>query len=254
MRIFLPLLAALMCLPVAVPPLARAAVSDNIVTPATLMTVKADDGVIVHGAFYQSPNPKALILLFHQAGSSKDEYASIAPRLVAAGYSALAIDQRSGGTLFGTNETAAALGHPADYLEARRDLEAALSWGERQKLPVILWGSSYSASLVFLVAAEHPNSARAVLAFSPGEYFDGPTTVRDRAAHVSAPIYLTSASDRGEIEAARIILAASPAKQKDQYVPRSGGVHGSSTLITDRNPSGAADNWRAVLAFLAQVS
>jgi pimeloyl-ACP methyl ester carboxylesterase len=72
---------------------------------------------------------------------------------------------------------------------------------------VILWGSSYSASLVFLVAAEHPNSVRAVLAFSPGEYFDGPTTVRDRAAHVSAPIYVTSASDRGEIEAARIILA-----------------------------------------------
>lgn len=53
-----------------------------------------------------------MILLFHQAGSSKAEYATISPRLVAAGYSALAIDQRSGGELFGSNETAAALAAP----------------------------------------------------------------------------------------------------------------------------------------------
>jgi dienelactone hydrolase len=218
------------------------------------MILKADDGVIVHGAFYRSPNPKALILLFHQADSNKDEYSSIAPRLVAAGYSALAIDQRSGGRMFGINETAAALGHTADYLEAKRDLQAALSWGEQQKLPVILWGSSYSASLVFLVAAEHPESVRAVLAFSPGEYFSSPTAVRNAAALVNAPIYATSADDRDEIEAARTILAVSPAKLKHQYVPRSGGVHGSSTLIAARDPDGATDNWHAVLAFLAQVN
>jgi len=252
MRIFLPLLAVLSCLSVATPP-ARAG-SAGIEAAAAPMTLTADDGVVVYGVFYRSPNPKAIILLFHQAGSSKDEYASIAPRLVAAGYSALAIDQRSGGNLFGRNETAAALRHSADYVDAKRDLEAALSWGRQQNLPLVLWGSSYSAALVFLVAAAHPDSVRAVVAFSPGEYFDQPTMVREGAARVSAPIYVTSANDRSEIEAARIILAASPAKLKDQYVPRSGGVHGSSTLIADRNPNGADDNWRAVLAFLAQAN
>ncbi|MBX9795833.1 MAG: alpha/beta hydrolase, partial [Sphingomonas sp.] len=56
-----------------------------------------------------------MLLLFHQAGSSKDEYAAIAPQLAADGYSALAIDARAGGDLFGPNQTVAALGGSADY-------------------------------------------------------------------------------------------------------------------------------------------
>ena len=96
MRTFL-LLAAVCCFPAAALAPSLATASEQSAPAATPMTVKADDGVIVYGAFYRSPNPKALILLFHQADSSKDEYSSIAPRLVAAGYSALAIDQRSGG-------------------------------------------------------------------------------------------------------------------------------------------------------------
>lgn len=219
----------------------------------TSINLKASDGVIVHGNYYRATHPKGLILLFHQAGSSKDEYAAIAPRLVEAGYSALAIDQRSGGDLFGPNETAAGLGRKADYLEAKQDLEAALAWGQQQKLPVLIWGSSYSSSLVFLVAAEH-SDVKAVLAFSPGEYFDNKSLVRDAASHVTAPIYVTSADTDEEIEAARSILAASPSSLKLQYVPRTGGVHGSSTLIEARDPKGAGDNWKALLAFLKRVS
>jgi dienelactone hydrolase len=221
-------------------------------TNATSISFKAKDGVVVHGSYYRATHPRALILLFHQAGSSKDEYATIAPRLVDAGYSALAIDQRSGGDLFGPNETAAGLGRKADYLEAKQDLEAALAWGQAQKLPVMLWGSSYSSSLIFLVAAAHPD-VKAVLAFSPGEYFDNKSMVRDAASHVTAAIYVTSASTDEEIESARGILAASPSSLKQQYIPRTGGVHGSSTLIEARNPKGAGDNWKAVLAFLGHV-
>jgi dienelactone hydrolase len=222
-------------------------------TNMTPISLKAKDGVVVHGNYYRAAHPKALILLFHQAGSSKDEYATIAPRLVEAGYSALAIDQRSGGDLFGPNETAVGLGRKADYLEAKQDLETALVWGQRQKLPILIWGSSYSSSLVFLVAAEHPD-VKAVLAFSPGEYFDNKSLVRDAASHVTAPIYVTSADTDEEIEAARGILAASPSSLKQQYIPRTGGVHGSSTLIEARDPKGASDNWKALLAFLARTS
>jgi dienelactone hydrolase len=219
----------------------------------TPVTLKADDGIVVHGLYYPSPRPRALILLFHQAGSSKAEYASIAPRLVEAGYSALAIDQRSGGGLFGTNETAKGLDYKATYLEAKKDLEAALAWAGQQKLPVAIWGSSYSSSLVFLVAAEHPDTVKAVLAFSPGEYFDQPSLVRDAAAKIKVPIYVTSAHTSEEIDAARSILAASPAAIKVQYVPTTGGVHGSSTLIPAKNKSGAGANWDAVLAFLTKA-
>jgi dienelactone hydrolase len=220
---------------------------------ATPITLTAQDGVMVFGSYYKANHPKALILLFHQAGSSKGEYASIAPRLVAAGYSALAIDQRSGGTLFSPNETVLKLGHSAPYLDAQRDLDAALAWGTQTKLPVILWGSSYSAALVFVVAARHPGAVAAVMAFSPGEYFDHATMIRTAAARITAPIYVTSANDAGEIAAALSILAASPAQRKVQYVPLQGGVHGSSTLIAGRNRSGADANWDAVLAFLSQI-
>ena len=222
-----------------------------VAAPAPVL-LKAADGVAVHGAYYRAEQPKALILLFHQAGSSKDEYASIAPHLVEAGYSAMAIDQRSGGSMFGPNQTAAGLSRRADYLEARQDLEAAVHWGEAQKLPVILWGSSYSAALVFLVAADHPE-LKAVLAFSPGEYLDHKDMVKQAAAKVRMPVYVTSASDPEEIAPAKAILAASPAAVKVQVVPRV-GVHASSTLIPVRNPKGAAANWPPVLAFLRRVA
>jgi alpha-beta hydrolase superfamily lysophospholipase len=136
--------------------------------PGEVVTLKAADGVTVYGRLYKAEKPKALILLFHQAGSSKDEYATIAPRLVAAGHSALAIDQRAGGGLYGTNETAKTFGREVPFREAMPDLQAALDWGRRQKLPIILWGSSYSAALVFPLAAEHPDGIVAVLSFSPG--------------------------------------------------------------------------------------
>lgn len=113
------------------------------------MTLTAADGKTVFGRLYRAEHPKATILLFHQAGSGKDEYRTIAPRLVAAGYSALAIDQRAGGALFGPNETSAQYPRPAGYLEAVPDLQAAIDWATQQHVPVILWGSSYSAALVF---------------------------------------------------------------------------------------------------------
>jgi dienelactone hydrolase len=237
-------LAAVMAMPVAVMAAPEA---------ATPMTLKAADGVVVHGLYYRAPKPKALILLFHQAGSGKGEYATIAPRLVVAGYSALAIDQRSGGGLYGPNETAAGLGHKADYLDAKPDMEAALAWAGEQHLPVAIWGSSYSSSLVFVLAAAHPDSVKAVLAFSPGEYFDDTSLIRKAAARVKVPVYVTSANTDEEIDATRKILAASPAALKVQYVPKSGGVHGSSTLIEAKNKAGAQANWDAVLAFLARA-
>lgn len=219
---------------------------------ASPVALTVPDGVLIDGDYRRAASPRALILLFHQAGSGKGEYATIAPRLAAAGYSSLAIDQRAGGSLFGVNATAARLGRPAGYLDAQRDLEAALAWGREQGLPIILWGSSYSAALVFRVAAAHPQGVKAVLAFSPGEYLDDKRAVAQAAAAVRVPVFVTSANDAGEVAAARAILAASPAALKRQYVPRA-GIHGSSTLIPARNPAGAAANWAAVLDFLRRI-
>ena len=215
----------------------------------------AADGVVVHANHYPAARPKALILLFHQAGSNRHEYATIAPRLAAAGYGALAIDQRSGGPMFGaTNETAAALDRDPGYADAIKDLRAALGWAADKKLPVILWGSSYSSSLVLQLASEEPGKIAAVLAFSPGEYFGGGDPVRRWASGVTAPLFVTSAKNGEEIAAAKALVAASPSANKRQFVPDSGGVHGSSTLIAARNTKGAEEVWRAVMTFLAAVA
>jgi alpha-beta hydrolase superfamily lysophospholipase len=216
------------------------------------MTLHSHDGVSISALVYEAAQAKAIILLFHQAGSSKAEYATIAPRLAAAGYTALAIDQRSGGSLYGPNETVSRLGRSATYEETKPDLVAALGWAAPQHLPVVLWGSSYSAALVFEVAAEHADQVSAVMAFSPGEYLGKSGAVAGASAQVHVPVYVTSSPDAHEVNAARRILSASSAAAKTQFVPKF-GVHGSSTLIEARNPKGAAENWDHVLAFLTAL-
>jgi dienelactone hydrolase len=227
-------------------------VTADTIAPKTV-TLRAGDGLTVYARRYDAKKPKALILLFHQAGSSKDEYATIAPRLAKAGYSSLAVDARVGGTLFGVNETSVALTTKVDYVEAQKDMQAALIWAEPQNLPIILWGSSYSASLVFPLAEVNAGKVNAILAFSPGEYFDDKMLIQQAAAEATMPVFITSASTPDEIAAAGKIAAAVPGGHAHQYVPNV-GIHGSSTLIATKDPKGAEDNWRAVMAFLKKVA
>ena len=219
----------------------------------TPVTFKADDDLTVFGRRYDAAKPKAVILLFHQAESSKGEYTEIAPRLRDAGYTAIAIDQRSGGKLYGDNETVALLGKSTGYLDAKPDLQAALAFAGALKLPVILWGSSYSSSLVFPLAAENPGTVKAILAFSPGEYFPDKALVKTAAAKVQVPVFVTSASDPEEVAEAKAIVAAVPGGKAEQYVPAA-AVHGSSMLIAGKEPKGADANWAAVMAFLKKVA
>lgn len=225
---------------------------------AAPVTLTAADGVKVFGDYQAAAGaaPNApLILAFHQAGSSRAEYAPLVPRLNQAGFHVLTIDQRSGGSEFGgRNQTVAALGRSAAYDAALPDLEAALAWAKAKTgaaggAPVLVWGSSYSAALVFVLAARHPADVSGLLAFSPGEYLGKPTAVATAARRVQIPVFIDQADDAGEVEEAREILAALPGKTNTQFKPQH-GVHGSATLRKDRNPAGAEENWKAVLAFL----
>ncbi|MES2097912.1 MAG: alpha/beta fold hydrolase [Pseudomonadota bacterium] len=223
----------------------------------TALQFKAADGVTVFAKLYAAEQPKALILLFHQAESSKDEYAAIAPRLQTAGYSALAIDQRVGGKLFGPNQTMAGFTGKTDFLGTLPDLEGALAWAKANAggKPIILWGSSYSASLVFLIAASPmaKDSVKGVVAFSPGEYFSDKKMIENAAAKITVPVFVDSASDMVEIAEAKAIVSATKSTDRQQYVPAT-GIHGSSTLNSGKNPGGAEENWNAVMAFLKRVA
>ena len=227
--------------------------------PATAqqtVNLMAADGVRVHAQHWPAAGAKApLILAFHQAGSSSAEYAPLAPRLVRAGFSVLAIDQRSGGGEFGgKNTTVAALGRSTTYDAALPDLEAALAWGRAHAhgAPLLVWGSSYSAALVFVLASKHPADVQGLLAFSPGEYLGRPNAVSQAARSLTLPIFITQASSEDEIEQSRSVFQAVPSRDKTLFEPKGRGVHGSATLRADRNAKGAEENWAAVLGFLGQ--
>jgi dienelactone hydrolase len=213
----------------------------------------AADGVKVFGDFNSAKgHSRGTIVLFHMAGSNRGEYASIAPILNEDGFATLAIDQRAGGSLWGeTNQTADKAKRSFDFAEAIPDLEAAITYaGKQTSGPVAIWGSSYSAALVFIVAARDPE-VKALLAFSPGEYIEG-YSIESEAHKLSIPVFVTSASDHSEIASAKALADAVPGHRATQYVPDH-GVHGSSTLRKDQNPAGSNENWKHVQGFLDQT-
>lgn len=220
------------------------------------VALTAADKVKVFATYYGAGDKtKPIVLLFHQAGANSAEYASIAPRLNRLGFNALAVDQRSGGSAFGhANKTVKVLGHSKGYRAALPDFQAALDWARAHRAArIIVCGSSYSASLVFLLATDNPGKIAALMAFSPGEYLGGSHVVRDAAAKLkNVAVFVSSASDSGEIAAARAIVDAVPGKTKTQFVPKH-APHGASALRADANSAGYKEVWAAVERFLAPL-
>jgi len=220
------------------------------------VTFPAADGLAVTADLYLAHDRGApFIILFHQAGNSRGEYLDIAPRLNALGFNALAVDQRSGGAAKGVrNETAALArtqGKRGGYLDALPDMEAAIAWARssgRAAGKLIIWGSSYSASLVLKLAGERPGACDAVLAFSPGEYFSGSDFIAKSARGIVVPAFITSAP--GEHGDWAGIFEAIPSAAKRSFLPER-GVHGSSALWS--STTGNQAYWKAVEAFLAEV-
>lgn len=213
------------------------------------VSYKASDGITVYADHTSLAKSKGLIVLFHQANGSRLEYTKIAPRLNALGFATLAVDQRSGGSEFGgTNKTAAQVSS-AGFLEALPDLEASLQYAKKtlKAKKIIVWGSSYSSALVFLLAAKNPKDVAGLLAFSPDEYLGQPKLVQNAAQKVSAPVFITSAAS--EVSAAKSIFKATSSQTKTQFIPKGVGLHGSSVLA---NPLTGTEYWVAVEKFLSQ--
>ena len=217
------------------------------------VTIPASDGLTVTADVYRAHAGKdtTWIVLAHQAGSSRGEYRTIAPRLNTLGFNAIALDQRSGRTFGGVaNQTAALAGRQKKkqtYLAAMPDILAGIAWAREQTTGrVILWGSSYSAAMAVLLAGEQPHLVDGVVSHSPGEYLRG-RSVRKAAAKIAVPVLITSPAN--EKQQWQKIFASIGDKRKTGYAPASGGRHGSSALIPERNRSSQA-YWAVVEKFL----
>lgn len=216
------------------------------------VVLHTSDDVKVFGTFTAArPNNDKVLLLFHQAHANRHEYDPLIPTLTALGYDTLAIDQRSGGRLFGgDNQTVARLGSSADYIDALPDLEAALAWAQgRGYRTIVTVGSSYSASLNIVLAARHPGEITAIASFSPGEYFADKNLIKNAAAKVKIPFYITT--DPAEENNVAAVLSKTHGNDNIAHFQPEHGIHGASTLVESRDPAGYKKNLRHFTAFLS---
>jgi pimeloyl-ACP methyl ester carboxylesterase len=206
-----------------------------------ITTVTADDVTIYGDAWVDELDTAApLVLLFHQAGSNgRGEYSDLAPWLSEAGFRVISWDQRSGGERFGaSNRTVTGLteGTPVSYCDAYPDLQAALDYTMEQGLAdkVIVWGSSYSASLVFRLAAENPDKVSGVVSCSPAA--GGPMVdcrARMWVDDVVAPVLVlrpdSEMTHAPSVEQRDILMDAGV-----RFHVVENGKHGSSMLVDSR--------------------
>lgn len=219
------------------------------------VTFLSVDSLRITADLYLQDEKLPFIILFHQGGSSRGEFNEIATRLLKLGYNCLAVDMREGGKMnFVNNETAVrarsgnyTTGHEA----AVADILAAIEFVRRynNKQPV-LFGSSYSASLCLIVAAQH-TGAKAVIAFSPGEYFRPALIVGDRIGSLSVPVFV--ACTKMETEYVREMISEVSPEFIRYYVPPGdqAGVHGAKALW--KESEGSDQLWLELLMFFRQL-
>ena len=213
------------------------------------------DGLKITADLYEASNSDTFILLFHQAGWSRGEYKETAPKLNSLGYSCLAIDQRSGGKVNDvanqTVQRAKKEGKKTEFLDAFQDIEATVSYVKKTYNPkkIIIWGSSYSSSLVLKYAGDYPDSVDAVLSFSPGEYFGKDSFIKNSASNIKVPTFITSA--QGEKDSWTAIHNAIPTSTKVSYLPKTKGNHGSRALWEKFSDNDGY--WTAVKGFLSTL-
>lgn len=222
---------------------------------AETITLKASDGLEVTADVYEAHARETApwIVLAHQAGASRGEYAEIAPRLNRLGFNAIALDQRSGRAFAGIeNETAkraAKARKGTAYLDAIPDLQAGIAWARsKTRGKVLLAGSSYSAALALVLAGKTPDLLEAVIAFSPGEYLKG-QSVAGPAANIKVPTLIITPP--GEADRIAPLVKAIAPDLVTSFVPKTGGRHGASSLIAARSAN-PEDHWQVVERFLAR--
>jgi len=219
------------------------------------VSFQTSDSITIYGDLHIRDENATTILLLHQGRSNgRGEYGPIIPELIREGYNILAIDQRRGGQLYGQhNRTITSFSlNDFTYCEAIQDLEAAFTllknkgFGEK----VILWGSSYSASLAIQLAHQKPNMIKAVLAFSPAS--GGPMQAcrpDDFFATLQTPLLLLRPPSEMEIPSVNSQMELASAHGHQTYVAKN-GIHGSSMLVRERVKADVKPNWVVVKEFI----
>ncbi len=213
----------------------------------------AEDGLKITADLYEVNAEQPYVLLFHQAGYSRGEYRETTTKITKFGYNCLAVDLRSGGEVnYIQNHTALVAiqqGFSTDYLSSTKDIKAAIKWvKERSNKPVILFGSSFSASLCLMIAKDDED-VKAVVAFSPGEFFTPEISIQSEIKDLEKPVFV--ASSTRENSYINEMLSFVPSINKTIFAPKNGGEHGSKSLWKS-NPNNQ-EYWLALTMFFSKI-
>lgn len=222
----------------------------------TKVEFTAPDGLTISGNLYEIDKNKPIILLMHQAGYNRIEYADIAPKLNELGYNCLAMDLRSGGDFAGkpnnTNTRAIEKGLQPKMIDAQQDVVAAINYlHKKYNQKVIVWGSSFSSSLALLEGHDN-DKVKGIISFSPGDYFgDEATSLNAVFSKITKPYLVTSS--KAEVETLKALISNSnQSEHQQQFIPTSNGFHGSRALWEGQK--GAEEYWTVVKAFLSKIN
>jgi len=218
------------------------------------VSFNSGDGVQVTADKYIINEEFPYILLFHQAGSSRGEFKDIAGRFLKLRYNCLAVDLRSGdNSNYVRNETAQSAREQkasVNYLDALPDINAAVDYAwELNPKELILLGSSYSASLVMLQGLDNQN-VKAVIAFSPGEYFGDELRMEESIDSLDKPLFI-AVTEREE-PYVKQMMSNIPDESYTLFKPEKPGVHGARALWEENDSKD--EYWLALLLFINNLN
>jgi len=228
-------------------------VSVTMTSAQLTVTFPSRDSLPLTADWYPIENDLPVILLCHQNRFSRGEYIETAVKLNKFGFNCLALDQRVGDEVNGIRNESAERAHKKgltpSYADAEQDILAAIDflYGKYNR-KVILMGSSYSASLVLKIAVSNPK-VLAVIAFSPGEYFEDKHFVSKSIAGLAKPVFVTST--REEAPGVTQLMRDVNARLQVQFIPKSKGVHGTRVLWNE-NPD-RNEFWVTLMSFLNRL-
>jgi pimeloyl-ACP methyl ester carboxylesterase len=215
------------------------------------ITFISRDSLEVTADLYMAKEEFPYIILFHQEGSSRGEYNETANKFTKLNFNCIAVDLRSGdNSNYVNNETARKAREtfkPSMFLDASNDIEAAIDYAYNlNNQNVILVGSSYSASLCMVIGNKNPH-VKAVIAFSPGEFFGDDLRLEQELDTFRIPLFVTGT----ETELPYIGQMLQKISTQDNITLfRPGtppGQHGSMALW-EKNPT-KDEYWLALLVF-----
>lgn len=185
------------------------------------ITFQSTDSIEVTADYYRVGLSKPFVVMFHDTGGSRGEYREIAQRFVKLGYNCLAVDLRYGDEYnFITNEThlaAKRAGKSISEWESHRDVIAAINYAySMNKQPVIVMGSSFSASLALYYSI---NNAKvdAVVALNPGEFFTERFTLTTMLKKYDKHVF--AASRKSEFDYLKDLFQYVPSSHKLLFAP-----------------------------------